>query len=699
MSHDERTNPNAPVFESNPDTSGIRIWDPIDKGSFVFHTPVPVSLERADTDTFPVPIDSAVRLRTNRLDVPERVDFNVWDSDGSVSDLVNPCDGDWHSEQVAYLEIPTSPMKLYVHVDCPLSIRERHGSVHIDLGEERTIFIGSRSHSELPVGTITVTDDIEDLMRAVSLLGSSLKTLDPERSFPTLRGHPPLLERGDEFSVPSNIVRPETEVRLVLPPERRYVYAATSLAYYLGANVVPGDAPRLETPTRRYPLDGTGGFDGFEAEVSRVFQHLFFLDCIIRNEGSYDIPVQEREAVEPLLDFDCSSLYERSLAEQVDTYLDVPFDVTEPHLPKWCLTTDLVPSEANVGALPFIADELSLVRCPTPTTHVQPAAEAPEIADFCRSTQTPAESEGSTPAVSPQPTTSKEHVWIGDGVPVGGNKATVDSYRRRIDHDSSERSTIRVQIVCNDTNMNDEGKVCEQYSFRDTSRHEVDIAYDLTVEELRTVFAADIDYLHYIGHVNHSGIECADGVLDTRTLDAVNVESFLLNACRSYEQSATLVEKGCRVGVATLSDVSNEPATKIGCLLARGLGSGLSFWSALSIAQSETLSGDQYVVIGDGSLTLCQPFSRIKPMLFIETDDDGGYTIRIKPFYPPRDSAGSMFGSVWDDDMTQYLQSDWIGDFHLEAETLDEVFREESMPIKYDGDLYWSDDITTKDLR
>ncbi len=698
MTHDERTN-NAPVFESNPDASGIRIWDPVDKGSFVFHTPSPVSLERADTDGFPVPIDSAVELRTSRLEVPERVDFNIMDSNGSVRTLVNPCDGDWHSEQrVEYAEIPTSPMKIYIHLDCPLSIREHDGGVHIELGVERTISIGSRSHSESPAGTITVSDDIEDVMRAVSLFGSALKTLTPERSFPTLRGHPPLIKRGEEFSAPSNIVRPETGIRLVLPSKRKYVYAATSLAYYLGAEVVPGDSPRLETPNHQYPLNGTGGFDGFEAEVSRVFQHVFFLDCVIRDEGSYNVPVQEREEVEPRLDFDCSRLYERSLAEQVDAYLDVPFDVPESYLPKWCLTTDLVPSEANVGALPFIADELSLVRCPTPTTHVQSTTQHPEIADFCRSVQTTSESNQNTLAVSPQPTMTKEHVWIGDGVPVGGNKATVDSYRRRVDYEPSERSTIRVQIVCNDPSMKSEGKVREQYSFRDTTRHEVDIAYDLTVEELRTVFATEIDYLHYIGHVNNDGIECADGVLDTRTLDTVNVESFLLNACRSYEQSATLVEKGSRVGVATLSDVSNEPATKIGGLLARGLGSGLSFRSALSIAQSETLSGDQYVVIGDGSLTLCQPFSRITPMLFVETEEDGMFTVRIKPFYSPRDSAGSMFGSVWDDSIIHYLRSDWIGNFLLAADTLDESLEEESMPVKYDGDLYWSEDITVADL-
>lgn len=132
--------------------------------------------------------------------------------------------------------------------------------------------------------------------------------------------------------------------------------------------------------------------------------------------------------------------------------------------------------------------------------------------------------------------------------------------------------------------MRDEGKVQELYDFRHTTQHDVDIAYDVTTNELRTLFATPIDFLHFIDHIDHGGIECVDGSLDTRTLDEVRVESFLLNACRSYDQSAALVEKGCQAGVATLSDVFNEPATEVGCFLARLLGAGFPLRTALSIA-------------------------------------------------------------------------------------------------------------------
>ncbi|GKZ13719.1 hypothetical protein [Haladaptatus sp. T7] len=689
----------VPTFESNPDAPGVRIWDPIDKGSFVFLTPSPVSLRPGETEDFVVPLDSAVEFRTSELEIPERIDFNVWNSPEGVSEQVFPSGDGWQSsEPVEYLELPSTAVKIYIRVGCDLTIRERDGSMCVELDAERTISIGCRSLNESPAGTITVTDDIEDVMRAVSLFGSALKTLSPERSFPSLRGHPPLIERGEEFSVPSHITRPDSEVRLVLPPERRYVYAATSLAYYLGAEVVPGDTPRLETPVGEYSLAGGGGFDGFEAEVSRVFQHVFFFDCVIREEGFYDVPVYERQQVEPLVEFDFADLYAKSLPEQLDAYLSVPFDAIEAVLPPWHLTMDIVPSAENADVLPFVADELPLIRCPTPTTASRVEAQPTEITDFCRSPRTETSEPLETRPVSPEPVETIEHVWVGDGVPMGSNKATVESYRRRVDSETSNRSTIHVQIVCNDPMMKAEGTVRERYQFGDSTCHEVDIAYDVTTDELRSLFATEVDFLHYIGHVNHDGIECVDGVLDTRTLDTVNVESFLLNACRSYEQGATLVEKGSRAGVATLSEVPNEPATKMGCLLARGLGSALSFRTALSIAQSQTLLGDRYVTIGDGGMCLCLPFSGTTSMVHIEDIRDGIYTVRLKPYRTPRYSAGSMSGSIWDDDAKLYLAPKSHTTFEMTADEFEAGVCEQSMPIEYEGELYWSEDITAADL-
>lgn len=96
-----------------------------------------------------------------------------------------------------------------------------------------------------PAATVTVPETIEGVMRVVSVLGSALKTRCPGRSFPTLRGHPPLLELGETVDIPESIAVPDTGVTLELPAACEYVYPASSLAYYLGADLQPAGTPAL----------------------------------------------------------------------------------------------------------------------------------------------------------------------------------------------------------------------------------------------------------------------------------------------------------------------------------------------------------------------------------------------------------------------------------------------------------------------
>ena len=223
----------------------------------------------------------------------------------------------------AYLvELSTTPMKLYFLVDGRLTIEHRDDTVRFSFDRETTVLVGARSFHDRPAGTITVTDDVRDAMRAVSRFGSALKTLSPERSFPTLRGHPPLVERGEEFAAPNGLEPAETDVELVVPPDREHVYPIVSLAYYLGATVVPGHDPRLVAGSFERSLDGP---DGYVETVNRILRQTFFLDCLTRTEGYYKVELHEREAVEPLVDLDFADLYETPLPERLAVYLSVPF--------------------------------------------------------------------------------------------------------------------------------------------------------------------------------------------------------------------------------------------------------------------------------------------------------------------------------------------------------------------------------------
>ncbi|WP_435155057.1 hypothetical protein [Haladaptatus sp. DFWS20] len=533
-------------------------------------------------------------------------------------------------------------------------------------------------------------------MQAVSLFGSALKTTSPERSFPTLRGHPPLIEQGDEFSTPDGIEPPETGIELVLPRERAAVYTATPLAYYLGANVVPGENPRLTAEGFEHSLTSS---HGLETAIADTLQQVFFLDCLIRTEGYYQVDLHERQQVEPLVDLDFAALYDASPAERLEAYLSVPFETLEPYLPDWHLTTDVVPTPDNVKSLPFVANDLSLVRCPPkPTTRTVRSQPKPLTefyrADFVRGT----DSASVNDIVQPDPSNSVENAWIGDGYPLGSNKTTVESCRRRIEQTVPDESNIEIHVVCNDERMKEEGVVNEFYGFRDLLEFDVKISYGLTIDELTELFAQPLDFVHYIGHIDDQGVQCADGYLDAETLDTVRTKAFLLNACRSYEQGMALVENGSRGGVVTLSEIANVSATKVGRALARLLNTGFSLRTGLEIAKNEILTGYRYITVGDGGLSLVQCESGCPMHLRVRRRDEHSLEVDIVvyPSYPC--GIGSLFRPHLNADNTQYLNSGVIDTRTVSEAKLDEYLDCGVLPVIFENRLNWSDKIVASDL-
>jgi len=92
--------------------------------------------------------------------------------------------------------------------------------------------------------------------------------------------------------------------------------------------------------------------------------------------------------------------------------------------------------------------------------------------------------------------------------------------------------------------MSEEDIVEEFYGARDLFEFDISVYYELTGAELREVLHSDADFLHYIGHVDEDGFQCADGMFDARTMETVEVDAFLLNACQSYKQGQALVDRG-----------------------------------------------------------------------------------------------------------------------------------------------------------
>ena len=683
-----------PRFESLGG-SGLLVEDPIDNVRFAFHSSSHVVPRAADPDEFLFPVDAAVSFRTSELTIPSLVNVIARDRTGDIVADYSPNDGDRELPDAAhYLELSSTPMKFYLVVERGVAVRRAEKRLRVVLDGEETVRIGARSFHERPAGTVTVTDDVRDAMDAISLLGSALKTTGCERSFPNLRGHPPLVERGETFAVPDGIERPETDVQLVLPPDREHVYPATSLAYYLGAEVVPGTDSRLVAGDFEYGLEGS---DEYETTVSQVLRQVVFLDCLTRTEGYYEMDLHERQQVEPLVDMDFAALYDRPIAAQLREYLSVPYEALAPHVPEWPLTTDVVPTADNVDVLPFVARDLALVRCPDERETPAPVSPPSELTDFYRGSGDDGPPTENVVTTDPVETTG--HAWVGDGYPLGGNKLTADACRRRVERDSPEQSTIEIRVVCNDPGMKAEGIVSDLYGFRDLLEYDVDIDYGLTTDGLADLLGTSFDFLHYIGHVDDDGIRCPDGTLDLRTLDDVGVDAFLLNACRSYEQAAALVEKGSYAGVATLSDVSNDLATEVGQVLARLLNCGYTLRDAVAVARDQVLTGYRYITIGDGGVELCQTNTGVALRATVERGETADFELRLRAYATPDYGIGTMYLPYVPDTERRYLSPGVIDTFEMSAAELDDYLDITLMPVEFEGDRYWSEETSVADLR
>jgi hypothetical protein len=691
-------------FDELREFAGVEVVDPIDRHRYALYTDDLVTPEPVDTAGFEYPVDAAARFETTGIDLATIVGGTVRDGDGEVVANFD------HTVEEAFgagtygVELFT-PIKLYIQVEGPFTVGTNFTSTRLAFEEPTTVTVGARSYHERPAATVTTTSEPEDLMKAVSTFGSALKTTSPERSYPSLRGHPPAIELGEELDIPAGLEPPETGLRIELPPEQGLgaVYVVAPLAYYLGARVEPGPIPRLvsDDGELNYALDRPLGF---ERTVERVLKQVFFMDCLTRTEGGYSTGLHERTEFEAAVDVDFEALYAASLPEQVAAYLDVPFETVEPHLPEWKLTSHVAANPTSAETLPFLVDDLAVVRSPRAGTGSvdSPAAQSQAVEEFLRAgdefTRSAARSATVSNLVSPETVDSLEQAWVGDETPFGASKATTQAYRNRLGR-AAKQGDIDITVVCNDEAMaSEEGVVDEAYGDREELPFDVTLRQGLTAAELRDVLEEETDLLHYIGHIDADGFRCPDGYLDARELDRVGVDAFLLNACTSYEQGMALIDAGSIGGVVTLSDVINSGAVRIGSAMARLLNRGFPLNAALEVARDESLVGSQYTVVGDGGLAVTQAESGT-PLLYEIQSAGDGFEVDLHAYPTDQLGMGSVFVPIVGDSSEHYLNSGKIDTLGLSAEECRAFLDRENVPTRVDGRLQWSFDLDLDSLR
>ena len=709
-------------FERTTEPAGLEVYDSIEQRRIHLETRAPLSVDAVDTDGFCFPVDRTCRFEVTELVFDQAHSVTLHDETGQTEASFEMGETAQLDDRTQFVGL-SGPIKLYCRVDTGGTLDVGITSVRLAFDERTTVNLGARSPHDRPAGTITTPPDVESMTTAISSLSSALKTTSPERTWPTLRGHPPLIELGDRLEIPDPVEQPDADIELVVPPTRIALYQAAPLAFFLGATLRSGPEPVLETPRFERPLAADRSF---EDAVARLLKRCFLLDCVTRTEGIFQYELDERSMLEDELPFDLAATYEEPLAVRLERYLDVPFDRIEPYVPRWPLTAHLPAAPESVETVPFVVNELGIIREARDRTagsiperksadaqsqpytqsqsQSQSQAQSHSSADShskllrsasCYRTSTPLESE-STFAVPDVTDESIEHAWFGDAVPRKASKATIEAYRNQLTRDDRNES-IEILLVCNDARMLEEHDLLDDtYGNRDALPFEIRSEFGVDTDRLAGLLAeGGYDFFHYIGHATEDGLRCPDDHLDVRTLESVDVGVFFLNACRSYEQGLALTRRGAFGGVSTYADVPNEEAVEAGETMARLLNRGFPLRGALEIARENSALGDQYLIVGDGSTDIAQSDGGAPMLIELEqrSADERELRFACTSYSTKEFKLGTATAPTLESVTDRHLTPGTTPESLVEEQPLQEYLTWTEFPVLLDGELHWNDGI------
>jgi len=651
---------------------------------------------RASDTTIPRPVDVTVDCEASELRFPIAVVYVASQASDATYELENDT-GPLELPAGEYVLDLDASVKTYLQVDGPLSVSKTPDfeQVVVSFPERRTMTLGFRSRHDRPTDTVTVPGTPSGFAAAVTHASSAHKTTGADRTYPTLRGHPPLVALGDALDVPDAVrdATPDVGIELLSPPDYETLYTTAPLAYYLQADVQTADVgqPKLCAPSAgiRRSLSATGRL---ETDVERLLRKAFFLDCLVRNSGPYGTNLAE-ESLLDALDLDGNALYHADPVDRLETYLDVPFQAVEHRLPDWHLSTYVDPEPGYMETLPFLLDSLSLIFPPKTSELDGSELVARSLDDFYRS-QGPGEV-ASVDVVKPELRGGRVHGWLADGVPIDVFKSTPSAYRNHLSYMDREHDDTIVSVVLNDQQMDKEhADVASIY--REGSEDlpiTVDVYEELATDELATVFESENDFVHYIGHCEEDGLRCPDGYMSASVLDAVNTQTFFLNACGSFHEGMALVEKGAVAGGVTFTQVLNDHAVKVGSAFARLLIHGFSFERALRIARRRIMMGKDYAVVGDGTHTLSQTTNRVPTAAELERLSEDQFFLQFDQFSIRE--IGAYYHPYIAGNEYSYLCGN-SSEFALDESSVLEFLQRADTSVIFDGEFYWSDDLAAE---
>lgn len=679
------------MIEWETTESGLRVYDGDNSSMFLSGPDIEVV---SDGGEVPRPVDGSLQCAGSELRLTDAVVYVTSLSSGERYELDD--DEPLELPPDEYLVDLDAEIKTYLRLTGGVSVRRttKYDEVVVVLPERTTVTVGFRGRHDRPTARMTVPATPEGVGTVLSYSHAGHHTSGPDRTFPTLRGHPPIVELGDTVDVPESVREGvhDTGIELAVPPRIQDLYVVAPLAHYLQARVHTVDR---DTPVLRAP--GTGvehdlpGMPDLERAATRVLRKTFFLDSLVRNVGPYSTNLAEASLLDTL-GLDARRLYEAAPAERLSTYLSVPFEAIEQRLPDWHLSTYVEPAVEYAETLPYLLNDLSLLY--TPRTSELEGSELVErsLGDFYRSG---AGQVASVDIVKPELRSSRIHGWLADGVPIDVFKSTPAAYRNRFRYAGDDPGPTEVVVVLNDQEMYGEHVDVEEI-YRQRGEDlplEVTVYDHLSTGELARVFEEGGDLVHYIGHCEEDGLRCPNGYMAASTLDVCNAQTFFLNACGSYYEGIELVERGAVAGAITFSQVLDEHAAKVGSAFARLLVHGFSIERAMQLARRRIMMGKDYAVVGDGTHVLTQNENRLPATARLEAVSDGQFLLTYDQFQTG--DIGGYYRPYAGDNEYSYLCGN-ESEFALDRAEVLAFLEHAEMPVIYDGEFSWSHELHRK---
>lgn len=644
----------------------------------------------------------------------ERVDSSI---SGSVSKLIFPADGfsikdqsedNWvsYGSRINDVSLESSEYKVQIHSSIVTYVLFESLAKIQMIGEENKLIISFPGKSEIEIGfrarfrtpttRVNIPETPKGLAQALMIISDSFETHSADRSYPSMRNHPPQIEVKEDDENKLKFREPDhlRNILIKVPNSFEQIFVISPLAYYLQAKLKISDRETVEIslPDHKFSKQFSNQ-PHLEKESNDMLRRVFMLDCLVREFGEYPTNLVENKLIHDI-GINGNYLYHAKPETRLFEYLNTDFKRIEDKLPKWHLSMYIDPNPSSVGILPFLLHRLSAIYTPK-SENISNQEILKASLDKTQRSSTFASNNLLKRIKKPILEDGRAHGWLSDDIPFNAFKATTTSFKNGLEyHQNVGDRRKSIGVVINEHEMEEEFSEVNKIYGKSGSEHNsisLQIYEKLNKHKLKKIIEdEDLDFLHYIGHCDVDGLRCPDGNLSLNSIQGSKVRTFLLNACGSYEEGLRLIKKGSIAGVVTLTPVLDEPAAKVGTTFARMVINGFSFFKALELARKQILMHKYYTIVGDGTYRLTNGKDPFPILLKINRLNDNNFELRSKIDSPQ--IAGASYQPKLKGKREFRLIGNETIDILSRSELID-FLEESNSPAIFEDDLLWTDDV------